>query len=189
MEANIIEKLKPIEEKIKLFPTKDDLDFMFDAIKDFIKSELELRDDKIKALEERVFALENTKESNINKPPISNFNSEVKHDQKDVLDLLVIGDSLVRHVDVNKINENGTNKLICIPGGKIQDIRRKLIDTNNSFNIQKLVLCVGSNHIPDEPPDILSRNLLEFVSDVRKHIAVLKQKSLKSILSENELSP
>ena len=48
------------------------------------------------------------------------------------IDLLVIGDSCVKHLDVNRLNPRGNNKLICKRGGKIRDIRDALMEEVSS---------------------------------------------------------
>ena len=87
------------------------------------------------------------------------------------IDLLVIGDSCVKHIDVNRLNPRGNNKLICKRGGKIGDIRDALMEeVSSAKSVAHCIIHVGSNHAPEDAPHVLSSKLLSFLREARKNM-------------------
>ena len=93
---------------------------------------------------------------------------------KEPLDMLVISDSICRHLDVNLVNPGGKNKLICRPGAKIEEIRNALINFEAHYDINKLVVHVMTNHIPDEAPADIAREMLDFIKDIKTNMPKTK---------------
>ena len=60
------------------------------------------------------------------------------NEEKESLDFVCLGDSIVRWLDLDSINPGSNNKLECMRGAKIEDIRGKLIDLNDQFNIKDM---------------------------------------------------
>ena len=67
-----------------------------------------------------------------------------------IIALLIVGDSCVKYMDADKINPGGNNKLVCIRGGKANDIRNAIMEVNASHAVAHCVIHVDSNHIPEE---------------------------------------
>ena len=68
---------------------------------------------------------------------------ESLHDQKETLDLLCLGDSIIRWINVDEIKPESNNKNVCLPGAKIVDVRDSLMELNDTYNISNLYL-----HVP-----------------------------------------
>lgn len=94
---------------------------------------------------------------------------ESLRDTKAIIDLLVIGSSIVRYIDANKIERRNpkTSQTVCIPGGKTEDIIRVLREINDNYNIKKMIVHVGVNHIPDISPDQLIDRLIKMYFEIR----------------------
>ena len=84
--------------------------------------------------------------------------------------MLVVSDSIVKDVIPDKINKGGRNKLICIPGGTLPQIRRAVIDECKQSHVVSLILNVGSNHIPFESPIKISNQLSMFCEEIRVNL-------------------
>ena len=118
--------------------------------------------------------------SHVHQNPFENENlpvwNEVGHapiepQPNEKLDLLVIGDSIVSHLDVDRLNPRGNNKLICKRGGKIEDIRDALMEeTSSTKGMSHCIIHVGLNHAPEDPPHLLSAKLLSFLKEVRSNL-------------------
>ena len=100
----------------------------------------------------------------------SDDDDDLDNTQKEPLDLLVISDSICHHLDVDLINPGGKNKLICRPGAKIEDLRNVLISFESGYKIEKLIVNVITNHIPDETPSEIARGMLEFTEDIKRNM-------------------
>ena len=86
---------------------------------------------------------------------------------KEPLDMLIISDSIGRHLNVDLINPGGKNKLICRPGAMIEEIQNALINIESQYDIATLVIHVMTNHIPDEEPAEIAKEMLEFLDDIK----------------------
>ena len=97
--------------------------------------------------------------------------------EKQLLSVVVAGDSIVKHVDVSDLS-SGTNKLICSPGARPHKVLRDIALLAESSKIENLVLHVGTNNIPMN------------INDARRgqpplHIAAELKQSLKTIQLQN----
>ena len=81
------------------------------------------------------------------------------------VDLLVIGDSIIKH-----INEGGVNIHKCVLGGRVSDIREELIELNRSKRIKKVIMHVGTNNFPNQSPSQVLRKILALVKEVRDNM-------------------
>ena len=190
---------KTIEEltnAIKLLPTKDDIHEVYTKLKDLFFYELGLRDQKIADLEDTVNALkdQNKRAAELNAVSIQELKNEItqisgkltaveESKQKNIaeeipvvstaknkLDLLIVGDSIVKYVNPEKINPGGRNKLICIPGGTLPDIRNALIYESKHNYIDSLVLNLGTNHLSFESPTSIGEQLSNFCAEIRQNL-------------------
>ena len=87
------------------------------------------------------------------------------------IELLIIGSSMVKFIDAKKIEKRSpdNSQTVCIPGGTIPVIMKKLREMKRTHNIKKMIIHVGANHIPrDEPHEILEklRNMYEEVKSL-----------------------
>ena len=65
------------------------------------------------------------------------------------------------------VNPGGSNKLICRPGAKIQEIKEALIDFESQYDVNRVVVHVATNHVPQEAPQKIAQELLEFIDDIK----------------------
>ena len=97
-------------------------------------------------------------------PPISQTNQQHTHiepeettnvklptDNKPVLQLLVTGSSIVKFIDAKQIEKRNpdSSRTVCMPGGKIPDILKRLTELKEQYEIKKMIVHVGANHIPN----------------------------------------
>lgn len=188
--------IQDLTNAIKLLPTKDDLHDVYTKLKDLFFFELGLRDQKIADLEDSVNALKDQSKRAAEQNALtiqelknelnlvsgkltaieSNKNVNIPDEipvvstAKNKYDLLIIGDSIVKYVDPEKINPGGRNKLICIPGGTLPDIRNALIQESKDNYIDSLILNLGTNHLPVESPISISENISNFCAEIRQKL-------------------
>ena len=82
-------------------------------------------------------------------------------------DLVVVGDSIVRPVDVESIKPGGTNDLICLPGARVFKVHCEIKKAALAFNVKNLVVHAGSNNIPDCQPHQVANQIIQMLRDVR----------------------
>ena len=99
---------------------------------------------------------------------------EDENSVKQPLDMLILSDSICRHLNVDLINPGGSNKHICRPGAKIDELKDALINFESHYEVGKLVVHVMTNHIPEETPTDIAREMLEFVKDIKLNMPVTK---------------
>ena len=86
-------------------------------------------------------------------------------------DLLLIGDSIIRHIHVDRLNANGTvNEMICLPGKKTEDIKLSLKNAVRKSNYKNVIIHCSSNNIPDEPPIKVANDLIMLARTVRENM-------------------
>ena len=96
-------------------------------------------------------------------------------DEKGSIDFLSLGDSLVRWVNVNKINPgSNSNKLVCRPGAKIMDIRACLEELDGHYDIRNLFINVGSNEIPENDPFEVATRLTSLLAEIKVQMPLTK---------------
>ena len=121
---NLTNALAPIQEALaniqSTLLTKDDLESSISELKMYFQEELAVRDSKIKELQKKVDTLQKEISSK-NNVQVSN-SSPVKKE----LCLAIIGDSIVKYVDTEKICPGKQNIKKCIPGARVGDVRREL---------------------------------------------------------------
>jgi len=85
--------------------------------------------------------------------------------------LLLIGDSMIKYIDANRLMYTRKNDKLCIPGATIETIENEIIktykDTNNDAYTDVLVH-VGTNNIPHDHPNIVINSLARLMHTVRK---------------------
>ena len=85
-------------------------------------------------------------------------------------DLVIVGDSLVKHIDVDRVNQGGCNELFSHPGAKIDKILAEVKNCLKKFDMEEILLCVGTNHIRkknSEDPDAVIAKLMGMVEQIR----------------------
>ena len=80
------------------------------------------------------------------------------------MELVVIGSSIVRYIDANKIERRrlAQTERICLPGGKVNDIKNEIGIITTKYNVKKLIIHVGGNNVPRDSPD----NVTKMIKDM-----------------------
>lgn len=155
-----------LNEKLESLATKDDINAIltnfYAQIKSEIKAELQsefeaelsLKDEKIAALESRIEKLERSDDCDVcDEIEADNWDTSDDGESKRKVDLLLIGDSIVRWVDPARIIPEGqVSEHICMPGKKTNDIKERLKEESSKSNFSKIVIHCASNNIPQDPP-------------------------------------
>ena len=72
---------------------------------------------------------------------------------KDIVDLVVAGDSIVKHINVEgMLSTVSANSLICIPGAKAHEVHKAVLTYARSATPNDLVIHIGTNHLPEQTP-------------------------------------
>lgn len=105
---------------------------------------------KIAAIEQQIAHL------NLSEPPVATSTKEI----------LILGDSIIKHLDAAKISDKKTD-LKCIPGAQCDDLLRALATQLKSTNYKHIICHVGTNYIPQHDPRYVSNKLKDFLASVR----------------------
>ena len=90
--------------------------------------------------------------------------------EKETLELLVIGSSIVKYIAAKKIEKRLPNNTLteCLPGAKVDDVMRRINELHNIYDIKKVVIHVGGNNIPRDNSTILTKKLIEMLQNTRR---------------------
>ena len=91
-------------------------------------------------------------------------------DSRENLDLLIIGDSIVKHLDIEKIMPGGKNLLKCIRGARAHVILSNFAELSQKYNFKRVIMHIGTNYIPSKSSTYIRRemmNLMEALQDYR----------------------
>jgi hypothetical protein len=121
--------------------------------------ELAARDARILALEEELAAQKQLL------PPVQ--------PAKQVIDVVIAGDSIVKHVDVK--SELPSAQIICVPGAKGHAVHRAVNTLAETTTIKQLVLHFGTNNIPTDfakacricPPDAIAGDIIQTLQNIQ----------------------
>ena len=128
------------------------------------------RDIRISALENKVSALEKTvRDANENfEKNLDTICDEVDRiadshqktpSSPPKIDTLIAGDSIVKHFGVDNLGEGYVNELLCIPGVRAHKVHRAILNHVKGAVPNDLVFHAGTNHIPQQTPDEVVRDL------------------------------
>ena len=84
---------------------------------------------------------------------------------------LLIGSSLVRDIDENKLS---STKVMCIPGGKINDIKARISSMPTQPKLERVVLLVGGNDCSSREPEP-QRPVTDHVEDYSEFIKCARE--------------
>ena len=104
----------------------------------------------------------------------SESDDEIQDMIKQPLDLLVISDSICKHLKLDLINPGRENKLICRPGAKIAEVRQALVSIQSQYQINKLVIHLMTNNIPNEAPEDIARQMVDFIDEIKSNMPETK---------------
>ena len=182
----------PTKKSLENLPTKGDLNNemqqLFESVTIYVNEELQKRDNRIDTLKKefdlelkkrdehidklgrQLHELVKNEKRNIVNTTQDNFIEEKfssRSDEKEDVDVVLIGDSIIRHVDLDRVNPNQTNKKFCQPGGKIENANESLKDAYKKYNMKRLIICTGTNHIPKEDPATVSEKIINMVRNAK----------------------
>ena len=80
--------------------------------------------------------------------------------------VLLIGDSLIKDIMVNKLSSLMSINKICIPSSNTDAIKHKLQSTLNVRNYDQILIQVGTNNITDSQPDIVFNSVADLAETV-----------------------
>jgi hypothetical protein len=83
-------------------------------------------------------------------------------------DLLVIGDSLVRDLDVSVLNPGGDATVSCLPGARPRDVVRKFRQLTTTHRYKRVIVHVGSNLVPKFSRDTCSARIIDCMESIRE---------------------
>ena len=135
-----------------------DIEIKFEAK---LAEEIRQRDSKIDELTNRVAGLEEKLVCSVAKVDVV---------EKREVDLMVIGDSIVRYVEVEDINPDGENELVCLPGARCFQVYREIRKASSAINIKNMVIHCGSNNLPDCMPHQVANQIVEVLRDTRLNL-------------------
>lgn len=168
-------ELDDIRNSLKLLATKDDLNTIFDSLYAKIKTELTTefetqlaeRDTKITELESRISKIENGTPLAPHQLAPQEWDVD---EEREEYDLLLIGDSIIRDVDVEKLNPDKRNDKVFLPGKKTEHIREELKERAKKNSYGNIIIHCASNNIPRDPPAMVADNLINLVGEVKKNM-------------------
>ena len=193
--AIVLSIVTPLSDSIKSLATSlerkiDDLESKIDRMYSVFSEEMLIRDEKISVLTEKVHTLQETieKEKKYHSTEIQSLKERISklettrnmnkpEEKKELADLVIVGDSMIKHIDVNKVNPGGFNELFLIPGGKINDIHREIRDISKKFDLSELLISAGCNEIPQHPkndwwPDEVLQKITHLLRSVKMNMPV-----------------
>ena len=133
----------------------------------------------------RIIDLERDVTSGFHKT-LGNINS------KQALELLVIGSSIVKFIDSARIEKRmpDATKTVCLAGAKISHILSEITSLSKTYNIKKMVIHVGGNHIPHGNPHAIITKLKDMIKEIISIIPETKlyYSLILSRISENYLN-
>ena len=180
---------KDISSQIELLLCKADFERQIATLQDTFTKEIIIRDQKIERLEETILNQQACIE-NIN-GKLSDMSGKIKressaHDKpKKDLELGIIGDSLVKWIDPKRVCPGTETELVCLPGARVGDIKKSVKRFAANFQPKNLILCTGTNHIPDESTHAINHKvkmLLEYTKALLPNTKIF----LNSILPKYE---
>ena len=105
-------------------------------------------------------------------------------------DTLLIGDSMVKHIDPNKLSRRKTIVCKSIPGAKINDafdITKDLVETHQ---VSEIIIHLGTNNLTsdDEPNEIVAK-MASFCDNLSKSFTMLKTITISTIIHRSQATP
>lgn len=140
----------------------DELRSLFDKRFEKLEQSLLTRDNTILELTQKIDLL--TLANNQNDLEQSQNEEHVKSER----DLLVIGDSLIRHLDESALNPGGDTTINCIPGGRPNDVAEEFRKIAKTEKYKRIIVHIGSNMIPRYTPSFCANKIIECMDIVKK---------------------
>ena len=95
---------------------------------------------------------------------------------------LVIGDSMIKEIEVNKLSRSKKITKICMPGAKSDQIKERLQTTLKSTHYDELIIHAGVNDLSNSQPDQIIVQLTDMAASVNSSTKV----SISSIITTRD---
>ena len=168
VEREILLRLKKVEDELERKETRiQDLEtyinqrFESEAI---VKEELRQKDELIKRLSAEREIVDNNIDSPFNLPP-ADWSEAV---DKTHHDLLILGDSIIRHCDTDKILPGKNSVVSCHPGARTEKIASEMEKISLKSTFDQIIVHCGINSIPQHSPEYVSDKIVELMETVRQ---------------------
>ena len=183
----IQEQLTLVQEQIKqeLFkiPKKieDSIQLVLGKYQHEFEEKLKQRDLRIEKLEEKLARLDRSPATVDDSPPNPDDDfdwpdstvlpfKDVPIVNKSEKDVVFVGDSIIRHVDMKRMTGSDNCEKDCNPGFDVIQIRNRMVEIDSNFTAKKLILHVGTNAIPDVPAHTVLKQTLKLIHDIRNQM-------------------
>ena len=179
IEREILIRLQKVENELALKNDQiTDLQYHFttrlEESEKYLRNELLQRDDIIKELTYKVHRLASEINANTstpsdeNEPQLDVINTPITPSlEKKQHDLLVIGDSIIKHCRGDVINPGKDTVIACHPGARAEKIEaefKKLIKHNT---YDKIIVHCGINFVPQYSPTYVSDKIVDLLEIVK----------------------
>lgn len=166
---------------------KSDIDGLIKSIEHKFLKELEEKDKQISALQDDVADLNNknldmTTKLQQQDTRISNLEHKLDDANlgernavvtelpvKESADYLLLGDSIVKHLDTDRMFVGSKSVLSCNPGADVNAVR-DVFDSDEQINkhdFKNIILHVGSNNAPRDNPHKVSSQIIKLVNHIK----------------------
>ena len=81
-------------------------------------------------------------------------------------EILLIGDSIIKHVDTQSICDKPVD-LVCLPGARCFEVFTKISDILKTTEYKHIIVHVGTNFIPQLDVAFISNTILDFLAKLR----------------------
>ena len=156
--------IKQLEERDKVILTLQDEIHDLSATKSQIIDKLITFTDKFAKIEDDIRKFDAQPPLVSLSAPEGSNNDEAE--TKEVIDHVILGDSLIRHLKPDKMFE-GKSLLSCHPGADVEKIRSEYHKLSEIYDIKRLILNAGSNNTPRDLPIQVSNELLKLVNEIK----------------------
>ncbi|CAB4000376.1 Hypothetical predicted protein [Paramuricea clavata] len=103
----------------------------------------------------------------------SNSNNEMGSQGKSTL---VIGDSMIKEIEVNKLSRSKKITKICMPGAKSDQIKERLQTTLKSTHYDEVIIHAGVNDLSNSQPDQIIVQLTDMAASVNSSTSIITTK-------------
>lgn len=124
------------------------------------------------ALEQRISSMEYSydndtlREIEIPAVPLFDPTTVPSGEPEKEVDLLLVGTSIIRHVDLSDISNS--HEKLCIPGADVSKVRSGLKEKlRESTHYKKIIIECGVNDIPNNRPSKVAQDILSLIKSVK----------------------
>ena len=136
------------------------------ATKDLVISELFVKIENITTLPQNVVTAPENTSSNDTSIPTNELDDSATTPKIEE-DLLVIGDSLLRNLDVEILNPGGGATVSCLPGARPRDVVKKFRELTKTHRFKRVIVHVGTNLIPKFSRETCSARIIDCLESIR----------------------